>query len=114
MTVEQHTPVNPVATAQLKPTSEFHELQQQISELSAQVAALTTRQTSFRIAPASRQNRSPRCFICNRAGHLQYNCPTHRDSRFCFTCGQQGHGWRTCPQGNGQGVAAWDSGRPRQ
>ena len=114
MTVEQHTPVNPVATAQQTPTSEFHELQQQISELTAQVAALTTRQTSSRIAPAFRQNRPPRCFICNRAGHLQYNCPTCRDSRFCFTCGQQGHGWRTCPQGNGQGAAAWGSGRPRQ
>ena len=59
LTVEQYTPVNPVATAQPKPTSEFHELQQQISELTAQVAALTTRQTSSRIAPAFRQNRSP-------------------------------------------------------
>ena len=114
MTVEQHTPVNPVATAQLKPTSEFHELQQQIPELTAQVAALTTRQTSSRIAPAFRQNRSLRCFICNRAGHLQYNRPTRRDSRFWFTCGQQGHGWRTCLQGNGQGVAAWGNGHPRQ
>ena len=99
MTVEQHTPA---AAAQSQPSNEFHQLQQQISELTAQVAALSTQQsrprtTSF-VAP-----RSKRCFLCNKIGHLQYNCPTHQDPRFCFTCGQQGHGWRTCPQGNGQG-----------
>ena len=76
MTVEQHTPVNPVATAQPKPTTEFHQLQQQITELTAQVAALTTRQASPRTPPAFRENRPTRCFICNRVGHLQYNCPT--------------------------------------
>ena len=114
MTVEQHNPANPVATAQPKPTTEFRQLQQQITELTAQVAALTTRQASPRTPPAVRENRPTRCFICNRVGHLQYNCPTRRDSRLCFTCGQQGHGWRTCPQGNGQGATAWGSSRPRQ
>lgn len=114
MTVEQHTPVNPVAAAQPKPTTEFHQLQQQITELTAQVAALTTRQASPRTPPAFRQNRPTRCFICNRVGHLQYNCPTRRDPRLCFTCGQQGHSWRTCPQGNDQGATAWGSSRPRQ
>ena len=48
MTVEQHTLVNPTATAQPKPTSKFHEVLQQISELTTQVAALTTCQTSYR------------------------------------------------------------------
>ena len=57
MTVEQHTPVNPVATAQPKPTTEFRQLQQQITELTAQVAALTTRQASPRTPPAFRENR---------------------------------------------------------
>ena len=47
MTVEQHTLVNPTATAQPKPTSKFHEVLQQISELTTQVAA-PTRQTSYR------------------------------------------------------------------
>ena len=110
MTVEQHTPA---AAAQSQPSNEFHQLQQQISELTAQVAALSMQQsrprtTSF-VAP-----RSKRCFLCNKIGHLQYNYPTHQDPRFCFTCGQQGHGWRTCPQENGQGATAWGSGRPRQ
>ena len=97
MTVEQHTPVNPVAAAQPNPTTELHQLQQQVTELTAQVAALTTRQANSKTPP---ENRPPRCFACNRVGHLQYNCPTRRNPRFCFTCGQQGHGWRTCPQGN--------------
>ena len=68
MTVEQHTPV---AAAQSQPSNEFHQLQQQISELTAQVAALSTQQsrprtTSF-VAP-----RSKCCFLCNKVGHLQY------------------------------------------
>ena len=54
MTVEQHTPVNPVAAAQPKLTTEFHQLQQQITELTAQVVALTTRQASPRTPPAFR------------------------------------------------------------
>lgn len=46
MTIEQHTPANPVAAAQTKPTTEFLQLQQQITELTAQMAALTTCQVT--------------------------------------------------------------------
>ena len=35
MTVEQHTPVNPIATVQTKPTYELLQLQQQITVLTA-------------------------------------------------------------------------------
>ena len=97
MAVEQHTPV---AAAQSPPASEFHQLQQQISELTAQVAVLSTQQSRRRTTPLVAPS-TKHCFLCNRVGHLQYNCPTRQDPRFCFTCGQQGHGWRTCPQGNG-------------
>ena len=115
MTVEQHAPANPVAAAQpTKPSAEFLQLQQQLTELTAQVAALSTRPPNPRTAQAFVEHKPKRCFICNKVGHLQYNCPTHQDPRFCFTCGQQGHGWKTCPQGNGQGATAWGSGRPRQ
>ena len=78
MAVEYHTPVNPISTAQPKPTSEFHELKQQISELTAQVTALITCQNSSRRTPTFRENRPVQCFICSRADHLQYNCPTCR------------------------------------
>ena len=100
MTVEQHAPVNPIAAAQPKSTTE---LQQQITELTAQVAALTTCQSNLRTSPAFVESRPKRCYIRNKVGHLQYNCPTCQDPRFCFTCEQQSHGWRTCPQENGRG-----------
>ena len=48
MAVEQHTPV---AATQSPPSNEFHQLQQQISELTAQVAALSTQQSRRRTTP---------------------------------------------------------------
>jgi len=91
MTIEQQIPVT---AAQSQPTNKFHQLQQQITELTAQVAALTTQQSRPR-STSLVDPRAKRCLLCNKVGHLQYNCPTHQDPRFCFTCGQQGHGWRT-------------------
>ena len=69
MTVEQHTPVNPVAAAQAKPTNELFQLQQQITELTAQVTTLTTRQASLNMSPAFTEKSPKRCFICSRVGH---------------------------------------------
>jgi len=99
MTVEEHIPV---VAAQSQPTNEFHQLQQQVTELTAQVAALTTQKSKPRTATFV-DPKAKHCFLCNKVGHLWYNCPTHQDPRFCFTCGQQGHGWTTCLQGNRQG-----------
>jgi len=86
------------------------QLQQQLTTLTEQVAALS-------VAPP---NTSPgtarkRCFLCNRVGHLQYNRPNQRaqyDNRCCFICNQPGHLWRVWPQGNRQGAAASHPGQP--
>ena len=71
MTFEQHTSV---AAAQPQPTDEFCQLQQQITELTAQVAALSTQQPRLR-TPAFVDPRAKCCFLCNKVGHLQYSCP---------------------------------------
>ena len=112
MTVEEHSLETPVAAAQPKPT-ELLQLQQQVSDQSTQVAALTMQRTVSRPLQVSGESRANRCYICKKVGHLKYNFPSRWDRRYCFTCGQQGHGWRNCPQGNAQGMAAWGSSRPR-
>lgn len=63
MTVEQHPSAAPVAAAQPKLT-ELLQLQKQISELSAQVAALTTQQAFNRKSQPLGDGRPTRCFIC--------------------------------------------------
>ena len=43
----------------------------------------------------------PRCYGCNRAGHVRRDCQVR-----CFLCNELGHMRRNCPnqiQGNGQG-----------
>jgi len=60
MAIEQHTPV---AAAQSQPTNEIRQLQQQITEMTAQVAVLSTRQSRPR-PTAIVDPRAKRCFLC--------------------------------------------------
>ena len=69
MTVEEHSLETPVAAAQPKPT-ELLQLQQQVSDLSVQVAALTIQRTASRPSQVSGESRSSRCYTCKNAGHL--------------------------------------------
>ena len=112
MTVEEHSLQALIAAAQPKPT-ELLQLQQQVSDLSTQVATLTMQWAVSRTSQAPGQSRPNRCYICNKVGHLKCNFPSHWGRRYCFTCGQQGHVWRNCPQGNAKGAAAWGSSRPQ-
>jgi len=59
MIIEEHTRC---------PINEIHQLQQQITELTAQVAALSTQQSCPR-PPAIVDPRAKRCFLCNKVGH---------------------------------------------
>ena len=110
MAVEQHTPV---AAAQSPPSNEFHQLKQQISELTAQGAALSTQQSRLKttplVAPCTK-----RCFLCNRVGHLQNNCPTCQDPRFCFTCSRARPWLENLSTGKRTGATAWGNGRSCQ
>ena len=68
--------------------NEFLQLQQQLSDLSEQMASLSLHQPG-------KPQRVGRCFLCNKVDHLQYASPTqmHRqDIRRCFICNQLGHG----------------------
>ena len=110
MTIEYHSEAAAIATKQTS-NNEFLQLQQQLTDLSEQVAALSFRRLG---KPQSRVE-VRRCFICNKAGHLQHACPVRRprqDTRRCFICNQPGHGWRNCQQGNEKGAAVWGSSRP--
>ena len=109
MTIEDQGETAAMSTKQPS-ANEFLQLQQQLSDLSKQVAPLSIHQPG-------KPRHVGRCFLCNKVDHLHYACPTQmhrRDIRRCFICNQPGHGWRNCQQGNGKGAAAWDSSRPRQ
>ena len=110
MTIGYHSEAVAITTKQPS-NNEFLQLQQQLTDLSEQVAALSFRRLG---KPQSRVE-VQRCFICNKVGHLQHACPARRprqDTRRCFICNQPGHGWRNCQQGNERGMAVWGSSRP--
>lgn len=95
--------------------TEVQELKKQISELTEQVAVLTTAKNK----PRNSSARSKQCFNCRGFGHLQRDCPTPRRPqanfrRTCWSCGQQGHIATDCPRGNDRGAATSGNRRPRQ
>jgi hypothetical protein len=97
-------------------SSQLQELQGQISELTEQVAMLSTQ----RSAPQSIV--TVRCHNCGGIGHMRRECPTRRrvqDGRHCFNCGSPSHMLRTCPvprrsnlQGNDRGTTAPGNSHP--
>ena len=75
-------------------SSQLQELQGQISELTEQVAMLSTQRRS---APSKS---SMWCHNCSGIGHMRRECPTRRrihDGRRCFNCGSPNHMQRACP-----------------
>ena len=96
MTIEE-----PQKTAAVQ-TSEVQELQEQVSTLTEQVAALSARRWKRPAAVV--------CYKCQQPGHLQRNCPL---ARKCYLCGQPGHIARDCHQGNYQGMSQRGRGHPK-
>ena len=109
--------LSPVAATSDSPaySSQLQELQGQITELTEQVAMLSTRQ------PAPSRS-TVRCHNCGGIGHMRRECPTQRrvqDGRLCFNCGSPSHMQRACPlprrsnpQGNDRGTTAPGNSRP--
>ena len=99
-------------------SSQLQELQGQISELTEQVAMLSTQRK-----PGPSRS-TVRCHNCGGIGHMRRECPTrHRvqDGRRCFNCGSPSHMQRACPlprrsnpQGNDRGTTAPGNSRPHQ
>ena len=98
----------------------------EVELLCEQVALLTEKVAALSAAPTGRSNTTlglayprnrPRCFGCNRTGHVLHECP-HRfqrgETRTCFTCRQPGHIARDCYQGNENGASAMGGRRPRR
>ena len=96
MTVMEHEQVAAMTATSTTP-SEVDQLKTQITQLTEQVAALTTKQ---------KNERPKRCFCCNQLGHIQRNCPTRFTSQRCYICNRPGHYAKDCWQGNDRGMSA--------
>lgn len=109
MTIDEH---RQVAAVKEGPT-EVQLLREQVALLAEQVSTLCT---SCRAASGQQRPKNrPRCFSCNRVGHLQRECPYRyrgSDPRCCFKCGQTGHLAKECRQGNDVGTSVLGSRRP--
>ena len=88
---------------------EIEQLKEQVAILTEQVAALLTSPHT----PQGTASQPPRCFSCNKLGHVQRNCPHLQGRpRRCFVCGLPGHIARNCRQGNDKGMLARGSRYP--
>ena len=47
--------------------------------------------------PSADNTFTPLCFICNKKGHVQRNCPTVLAQFVCTICKQKGHFRKDCP-----------------
>ena len=84
-------------------STEVAALKDQISVLTEQVAALTTKR--------NRQPGNVVCYRCRQPGHVQRYCPTVRR---CYVCGQPGHLAKECYSGNDIGVPQRGRGYPKK
>ena len=98
MTLEEE----PDKTAAVQ-SSEVAALKDQISVLTEQVAALTTKR--------NRQPGNMVCYRCRQPGHVQRYCPA---ARRCYICGQPGHLAKECYSGNDSGVPQRGRGYPKK
>ena len=72
LAIGSQTP-SPAAAVGAEP-NEVQQLKDQLTELTQQVAVLTTQRASGRSKDVSQL----RCFNCNGIGHVQRNCPSPR------------------------------------
>ena len=89
----------PVAMVEEK-SNEVQLLTEQVALVTEQVAALSTCHQGNKQSGSGRQ---PRCFSCNKVGHVKHNCPYRYQEVRCFiarNCQLQGNEWGVLGQGS--------------